>query len=152
MPDEEEMNRRLVEFAESPNCRFWNTEFAKLSACEVVFGLVWELEGEVNSGGFQQYFHNSSGSFAPYVVDALRRLGAMKTAELAERAIGAVGSSVPWSDDEARQAKIAALPAAIEDELEALDNAFFARPDNLTTLLYKYVSDHRHEIGAPEDF
>ena len=36
--------------------------------------------------------------------------------------------------------------------LESLDQAFFRYPNDLTTLLYRYVSEHRDQIGAPVDF
>jgi Domain of unknown function (DUF4375) len=152
MADPEEMNERLIDFAESPNCRFWSTELAKLAVPEVVFGLVWDLESEVNNGGSQQYFHNGSGALAPYVVEALRTIGAAKTADLASRAFEVVGAGVPWSEDEARRAKIASLPTSIEEALDALDQDFYTRPDDLTALLYKYACDHRQALGVPDSF
>jgi hypothetical protein len=39
-----------------------------------------------------------------------------------------------------------------EERLEALDESFFLYPENLTTLLYLYVTQHRDEVGAPENF
>jgi len=44
------------------------------------------------------------------------------------------------------------LPDAVEDELHIHTQAFFRYPNDLTTLLYQYVSKHRDEIGAPADF
>ncbi|HEX3864405.1 MAG TPA: DMP19 family protein [Stellaceae bacterium] len=152
MPDDEEMNRRLIDFAESADCRFWSVDFAELSPPERVFGVIWELESEVNNGGFQQYFLNSSGACVPEVVGALKAIAANKAAELVERAIETVGPGIQWADHEARQEKIDVLPEATLDALDKLDQAFMAYPDNLTALLYEYVCDHRQEIGAPEDF
>src|SRR5215472_12379335 len=74
--DHREMNRRLIKLSESPTSRFWRLDYKDLSAPERVFLVIWELESEVNNGGFQQYFHNSSGALAPHAVDALKTLGA----------------------------------------------------------------------------
>jgi hypothetical protein len=59
--DRNEMNHRLVKFSESPNIRFWRVDYDQLSFEERAFGLIWELESEVNNGGFHQYFWNSTG-------------------------------------------------------------------------------------------
>jgi hypothetical protein len=68
------------------------------------------------------------------------------------RPIATVGGTLPRLDTKARRALLAALPTAASQKLKALDQAFFRYPDDLTTLLYQYVSKHRHEIGAPENF
>src|SRR5438309_10880132 len=49
------------------------------------------LEREVNNGGYDQFFVNSSREFAPIVVDALQRIGCMKTATITQKAIKALG-------------------------------------------------------------
>jgi hypothetical protein len=44
--------------------------------------MVWILEGEVNNGGYNQFYFNSGGQFRKYIPDALRRVNAIKTANL----------------------------------------------------------------------
>jgi hypothetical protein len=134
--DRQDANRRLIKLAEGPNIRFWRIDYDQLSFAERVFGLIWELESEVNNGGFHQYFWNSTGVLAPDVVDALHAVGAVRT----------------WSDDDARKAAITSLSLAVREKLNELDQAFYASPDDLTELLYRYVDKHRAEIGAPENF
>ena len=51
------------------------------------------LEREVNNGGYDQFFVNSSRKLAPTVVDALRRIGCAKTANITQKAIKAIGVS-----------------------------------------------------------
>ena len=77
--DDREMNRRLIRLSESPTSRFWRLDYKDLSIPERVFLVIWELESEVNNGGFQQYFYNSSGALAPHVVSALKAIGAQGT-------------------------------------------------------------------------
>jgi hypothetical protein len=56
------------------------------------------------------------------------------------------------SDDTAREAKINRLSSQVKEKLHELDQAFYASPDDLTDLLYRYVDKHRTEIDAPEHF
>jgi hypothetical protein len=146
------MNRRLIRLAESPDIRFWRVDYGQLSAPERVFGVIWELESEVNNGGFYQYFWNSSGALAPHSIEALKEIGADATAALAREALTLAGDGIEWSDDAARQARIDRLPRETKNKLDELDQAFYASPDDLTSLLYKYVSGHKREIGTPADF
>jgi hypothetical protein len=47
---------------------------------------------------------------------------------------------------------LAALAPGAVAKLGECDQAFFAYPDDLTALLYKYVSEHREEINVPSEF
>jgi hypothetical protein len=58
----------------------------KLSKSEQAIYMIWGLEAEINNGGFNQYFFNSSGQFAELTPDALKLVGAVKFAELTEKA------------------------------------------------------------------
>ncbi len=152
MIDPKEMNRRLIRLAESPNIRFWRVDYDQLSFPERVFGLIWELESEVNNGGFYQYFWNSSEALAPDSVEALEAIGADATAALARRALSLAGQAILWRDDTVRRAGMDRLSVEAKDKLSELDQAYYACPDDLTLLLYRYVSIHKGEIGAPPDF
>jgi len=150
--DVAEMNRRLLTLAESPRARFWRVEFDALSVPESVFRAVWELEAEVNNGGFHQYLFNSSGKLARFALSALRAVGAAQTASILELAISVIGADVQWSDDAARQERLVALPDEAVEELKDLDHAFFGYPDNLTALLYNYVCAHRAQFRVSREF
>jgi hypothetical protein len=148
--DRRERNRRLVAFAGGPECRVWRVDNDELSAAERVFGAIWELEAEVNNGGLQQFFWNSSGRLAPHVVDALRAIGAFRMASILEQAV-ALGGSMEWQDDVRRRDAVDALMSETVAALSRLDDAFLAYPDDLTELLYIYVCRHRDELRAPAD-
>jgi hypothetical protein len=143
------MNRRLIQLAESSASRFWRLDYDQLSRPEQVFRAIWDLEAEVNNGGFYQYFQNSSGALVPNVVDALHVIGADQMADIVQHAIDVVGRDIAWNDDNARLARLGALAPEATAELESCDQRFFAYPDNLTTLLYRYVDEHRSDIRAP---
>lgn len=44
--------------------------------------MTWILEAEVNNGGFNQFYSNSSGQYAKLLPDALKLIGANKLADL----------------------------------------------------------------------
>jgi len=151
--DHREMNRRLIKLSESPTARFWRFDYDKLTIPEQVFLLIWELESEVNNGGFHQYFYNSSGALAPNIVSALKILGAEAVADIAQRALNAVGNAITsWSDDAVRLASVNRLSSEAREILENLDQEYYKCPEDLTPLLYKYVAEHRIEVHAPLDF
>jgi len=58
----------------------------KLSKSEQAIYIIWNLEAEINNGGFNQYYFNSSGQFADLAPDALKLVKANKFAELVSQA------------------------------------------------------------------
>jgi len=46
--------------------------------------MIWELETEVNNGGFDQFYFNSSGQFYQHLPDALRLICANKFADFVQ--------------------------------------------------------------------
>jgi len=147
-------NHILIGLSESERTKFGKQDFASQSVPQKVFSALWEVEAEVNNGGFSQYFVNSSAESADFVVDALRMIGAPKTADICQRAIAAAfPTGLPQSVDAIRSAA-ADFSDDVLEKLEPLDQEFFAYPHNLTELLFIYVSQHPEEFGAlpkPDD-
>lgn len=127
--------------------RLWpiaNAGFSALSPCEQVFILVWELEAEVNNGGFNQFFFNSAGDRASGTSAALRTIGAERAASIVDRATSLFPDGPP-ADRCVRQDILDAIDPDVE-LFEELDLEFYKYPDNLSELLYKYVAEHRSDI------
>ncbi len=82
-------NQILIALSESKKTACGKQEFALQSSPQKVFSAIWNLESEVNNGGFSQYFLNSSAESAPVVVQALETIGAAATAMICGRAIAA---------------------------------------------------------------
>ena len=142
-------NRILIDLSSSDKTSFGKKDFANQSLPQKVFSAIWAVESEVNNGGFSQYFLNSSEESTPFVVEALRIIGAAATAAICERAIAAAFplSGLPESEDAIRLAA-SEFPDEVLEKLEALDREFFSYPHDLTELLFAYVSDHPEEFGA----
>jgi hypothetical protein len=58
-----------------------------LTEAERVVMAIEAMEREVNNGGYEQFFINSSKHFAPYIVEALQIIGCTGFADLAASAI-----------------------------------------------------------------
>lgn len=118
------------------------------SAPETYVYAVNRLRGEVFNGGYDQFFRNSSGLTAPFIVDALRAIGAEEVARITERAIAAVGSSDPERIDE-----ILFSDEGEEErdaELGRCDDLYYAyhdaNRDALDRMLLEYLKSHRDEV------
>ena len=115
---------------------------------EKVFLRVWNLEAEVNNGGFAQYFENSAGNYAVGTPDALRSVGAPEMAALVEQAMQPFGTSGPPADRDARARAIEALPASAQESWNQLDAQFYklASPEEGLRAL---VDKNRRAFIAP---
>lgn len=141
-------NRILINLSSSDKTSFGKEDFANQSLPQKVFSAIWVVESEVNNGGFSQYFLNSSADSTPFVVEALRIIGAPATAAICERAIAAAfPRGLPESEDAIRLAA-SEFPDEVLEKLKALTQEFFSYPHDLTELLFAYVSDHPEEFGA----
>jgi hypothetical protein len=124
------------------------TPFERMSPGEQAAYCVDELEREVNNGGFEQFFLNSSGDYARPVVDALQRIGATQAAQLVDRAIAPFGTTGPSPDRDTRTAQVEILGEPARDLWNALTEAFLKYPDDLTGLLRRYVEANKSEFAG----
>jgi hypothetical protein len=58
----------------------------KLTKGQQAFFSTWILEGEINNGGFNQFYFNSSGQYSKMAEIGLKTIGAEKFSELTSRA------------------------------------------------------------------
>jgi hypothetical protein len=141
-------NSILIRLSESEKTKFGKEDFALQSLPQRVFSAIWAVESEVNNGGFSQYFVNSSAESASFVVQALETIGAPETAGICKRAIAAAFPSGLPQTEETIRSVAADFSDEILEQLEPLDQEFFAYPHNLTDLLFAYVSEHPEEFGT----
>ncbi|WP_164905499.1 DMP19 family protein [Flavobacterium sufflavum] len=88
-----------------------------------------ELEMEVNNGGFNQYFINSSGQNCYETLKALKKNGKVKTAKLLENAINIINPNhIPEKEfvEKLRKNEVEELyDEKIDAELNKLDTEFY---------------------------
>lgn len=95
------------------------------------------LDREINNGGYDQFFRNSSKKFAPDVVESLMRIGCRRTAKITQKAIKALHSGrLTVSRIEAAMRQ----PNEVRDrKLERCDQSFYRTPQGIATHLYAFI-------------
>ena len=139
-------NGWLLDLAESERTEFGRVEFSSQTDAQKVFSAIWDLESQVNDGGFDQYLRNADLDVIEYAPRALREIRATTCASVVESAIQLI-SQLPV-DRHARSKAIDDGGEDVEERLNELDSQFFAYPDNLTDLLFAFVAEHPREFGS----
>jgi Domain of unknown function (DUF4375) len=117
----------------------YGDEMSQLTEPQKLFYLNQNLEREVNNGGFNQYFLNSSGDFAHETVLSLKTIGADITAQILQTAIDQFPEKyVPKNKDE-REILLEKIEGLANKVWEELDQQFFEYKDNLNSLNIEYV-------------
>lgn len=113
----------------------------------------WELEAEVNNGGFDQYFFNTGGEFALEAIEGFKKMGADKMARLVKKALDkslnehlvdklankkdgnaeASNNSDKENDKENKQAAA---------NYEALDELFYAEEELISPKRIKFIREN----------
>lgn len=104
------------------------------------------LEREINNGGFNQYFFNSSGDFAHKTVQSLKTIGAKKTADILQNAIDQFPNSNVPEDRTERQVILEQIQETAGQVWEELDQMFFSYEDDLNTLNIEFVRKNKDKF------
>ena len=107
---------------------------------------VWDLDTEVNGGGFDQFLRCCDSPLIVHTPGALREIGAAACAAIAERAIQLIEPIPPSSDE--RFERLDDIGDDGEDELIELDEAYDICSDDIIDLLFAYVTKHPEVFGA----
>lgn len=137
----------LPALVESVAARAARVGEARLGVSEAALLDVWTLEGEVNNGGFDQYFFNSSGDRARQALAGLELIGARRAAGVLLRAMDLFGPAGPSPSREARWSQTDRWTAADREALGRLDTEFQRYPDPISDLLERHCRSQRDAFG-----
>ena len=138
-PQEHENFELLCELETRISRQVERDGFESLPTPARIIYAVWWLDADVSNGGFDQYFFNSWGDYSADALRGLQTIGAASTADTLRRATAVFPSPGPSPDRTIRGDQLEAFSPAQEDVLEALDNEFFERPDDLEGLLADFA-------------
>lgn len=98
------------------------------------------LKGEVNNGGYNQFYNNSGVQYYKDLPEALNLIGAHKFADLTKRA------NETFEKEYERVTKY--QEKFVDDPLEEFDDEFFDlnKTKNLEKLLVDYIRKHKKEL------
>jgi len=104
------------------------------------------LEREINNGGFNQYFINSSGNFAHQTIQSLKDIGANTTAGILQKAIDQFPDKKVPQDRDQRIVIIEDIEETANKVWEELDEKFFEYQDDLNTLNLNFIRHHKADF------
>ncbi|MGE6355326.1 DMP19 family protein [Flavobacterium sp. NPDC079362] len=110
--------------------------------------MIWTLESEVNNGGYNQFYFNSSGQFYKYLPDALKLVGANKYAELTKRGNEIFEKENPKITQH-QDGTIEGFSKSYEDNpLNKFDEEFYKlyETENLQQLQVDFIIKHKTEF------
>ena len=104
------------------------------------------LEREINNGGFNQYFINSSGDFAHQTIQSLIAIGANTTADILQKAINQFPDKKVPQDRDERIEIVEQIEETATEIWEELDEKVFDYEDDLNTLNLSFVRQHKSDF------
>jgi hypothetical protein len=115
----------------------------KMTGIERMLLSVMALLREVNNGGYDQYFRNSSRQFAPAIVRDLAGIGCTEVADITQQALDSL--NLPKLTVAAIEAAMAAESTTRDRALERCNIAFYSRTE-VWERLFLYVKAHQNAI------
>ncbi len=121
----------------------YGDEMDKLSEPQKLFYINQNLEREVNNGGFNQFFINSSGNYAHETILSLKAIGANKTASIVQKAIDQFPDKTVPKDRDKRVEIVEQIEEVADEVWNELDREFLKYEDDLNTLNIAYIKEHK---------
>lgn len=121
-------------------------DISALTEGEKVILFVENLEREVNNGGFDQFFFNSSGNYAHETLDALKRIGANEIAGLLAKAIAVWPDATVPNNETLRREQHERISDHKRAIWNACDEVFYQSKEYLAELLVDYINAHLDEF------
>jgi hypothetical protein len=110
--------------------------------------IIWSLEAEVNNGGYNQFYFNSSGQYAGLAPEALNLVGASKFADLTTRA-NAVYEKENEKITKHQDGTPEGFSKSYEDNpLDKFDDEFYSlyKIENLQKIQIDFIRKHRNDF------
>ena len=126
----------------------YGRDLSKLNSSQQLVLIIGNLVREINNGGFNQFYFNSSGAHAQITLDYLRKIKAIRTSSLVEKANREwPENKVPY-DQKERQSILATIEDKAEHIWEDCDQQFYKCEDDLERLLVDFVNVNRADFDT----
>lgn len=100
-------------------------------------------DAEIANGGFAQYFHNTTGVFAPEAVVAFNLIGESQLATIVQEAIEVFGNPFPRTQilrQKLVEHRAEALDVELYESFEQWDDRYFANRDTLEESMSRFAA------------
>jgi Domain of unknown function (DUF4375) len=119
-----------------------------LSKARQAIYIIWYLEAEVNNGGYNQFYYNSSRQYASLLPSALKLVRAIKFADLTERA-NAIYKKENDKITKHLDGSVEGFSKSYDDNpLNKFDDEFYElySKENLQQLQVNFIREHKQEF------
>ena len=124
----------------------YGDDYTKLTEPQKIFYYNQNLEREINNGGFNQFFCNSSGDNTHETILSLKTIGAEKTATILQKAIEQFPNKTVPKDRVIRTEIVEKIEEFANEIWNLLDEEFFNYEDDLNSLNLEFVKKNKSEF------
>jgi hypothetical protein len=111
----------------------------KVTSEQRIVFYITRLDSEVYNGGLNQFFFNSSGEYAQETIESLKKIGAIDTSAILEKAVSFwPNSSVP-KDTFTRRELLENVEQVANPVWEDLDRVYWNDEERITEKLFQFV-------------
>ena len=129
--DDTELVYRLYDYIQKKSYNFLKLE--NLNQVEKNIMILNDLDGEVNNGGFEQFFYNTRGAYNDSLIKALTAVNAPETAGICAKALDIISRGL-LKDQES-------------DLLDKeCDTPYYEKSENLTSLIAEYARKNKDSL------
>jgi hypothetical protein len=118
----------------------------KLTLSEKNIVYIEELEREINNGGFDQYFYNSSGDYAMETINALEIIESKIFLNLLKMAVNKFPNGIVPKDRNERQKILLEITEDNEELWNDLDEEFYKYEEDIYKLLIEYIKNNINDF------
>lgn len=112
--------------------------------------ITWGVDAEVNNGGFNQYFWNSSGQFGHEAIEGYELIGAREHAALLREAVAIYEKEQARLNKYKEKGTVEAFSDSYKDnQLNQLDDRFFKLED-AGAMRVRFIKEHLEAFQSPE--
>lgn len=142
-----DQNKQIIALGDFVAAREDAAGYQNLTETEKYISGVYFYEAEVNNGGLDQYFFNSTGDRWKMTLAGLHKIGAHHAAEIFQNAVALFGPEGPAEEGIKRQNQLQQFSDADREKEEQLTDEFYKYEDNLSDLVTSYAKTHADDFG-----
>ena len=124
----------------------YGEEIERLTESQRIVLIVENLEREINNGGFNQFFFNSSGDFTHETVMALKTIKAFKAADIVSKSISVWPNQKVPKDRTKRQEVLEQIEDQANNVWNQCNEDFYKYEDKIVKLLIDFVKANKADF------
>ena len=135
----------VLAFEQALDQKAYKVGTANLSNEEIVVLAIESLEREVNNGGYDQYFTNSSKEYVSIIIDSLNKIGSKEGLRITREAIDTLNIKGEITEEKIDEIMNEENNELV-DRLGECDSKYYQEVGDLSELLFAFICANREKI------